>query len=128
MKPKQKQKKAAKSATKSETKKIAPAPSYIPKCISTKDSKVLIVVEAKPGSKSDEIYEICDEFIGVAVQAEPKGGEANANIIEFVADVLKVKKTNVSIDKGGKSKSKLIEVEGISALEVYEKLKAQCPT
>ncbi len=113
---------AKKAPAKEETKKVA-----LPKSITTRaDGKVQILVEAKPGSKKDEVLEVCDEFVGISVQAEPRAGEANANIIEFVADVLGVKKTSVAIDKGSKSKSKVVEVAGITAAEVYEKLKASC--
>eukprot|EP00826_Nyctotherus_ovalis_P037584 TRINITY_DN3438_c0_g1_i10.p3 TRINITY_DN3438_c0_g1~~TRINITY_DN3438_c0_g1_i10.p3 ORF type:complete len:124 (+),score=57.40 TRINITY_DN3438_c0_g1_i10:122-493(+) len=116
----EKRSKHKKAAKKPEGKKESEEP--IPRCILSKGEKVLLTVEAKPGSKSDEIYELCEEFVGVAVQAEAKGGEANANIVKFLAEVLGVKKTSVSIDKGNKSKSKLIEIEGISAQEVYKRL------
>lgn len=54
--------------------------------------------------------------------APPKEGQANENIREFLADVLGLKKRNVSVDKGGKSKNKVIIIEGsgLNAEKVYE--------
>lgn len=39
-----------------------------------KDKKIFIVVSAKPGSKSDAITAVEDDFVGVSVQAPPKDG------------------------------------------------------
>lgn len=99
-KPKKSSKSSKSSKISSEStsaKELSEKPIKIPKCISSsKSGKIILTVEAKPSSKQDKITEICDEFIGVAVQAEPKGGEANANIVEFLADVLKIKKTQIT--------------------------------
>ncbi len=96
----------------------------LPKCIKSKAGVVQISVGARPNSKADEIIEICDEYIGVAIQAPPKDGEANLNLISFLSEVLGVKKTCVSIDKGSKSKCKIVEVQGLSYAEVFLKLQS----
>jgi len=55
----------------------------------------------------------------VSIAAPPKEGEANKELIDFLAGVLKVKKTDIDLDKGSKSKSKMIVVNGISAKTAY---------
>ena len=55
----------------------------------------------------------------MSIAAPPKEGEANKELIDFLAGVLKVKKTDIDLDKGSKSKSKMIVVNGISAKTAY---------
>lgn len=42
-----------------------------------KNNQIFIVVSAKPGSKTDAITAVEDDFVGVSVQAPPKDGQAN---------------------------------------------------
>jgi hypothetical protein len=51
-------------------------------------------------------------------------GQANAALIEFLADILDVKKRSVEIVRGEKSRDKLIDVAGLSVDELSERLKA----
>ena len=53
------------------------------------------MVSAKPGSKSDSITAVEDDYVGVSVQAPPLDGQANEAIREFVADALNLKKRDV---------------------------------
>jgi len=52
------------------------------------------------------------------------GGQANAALIEFLADILDVKKRSVEIVRGEKSRDKLIDVAGLSVDALSERLKA----
>jgi uncharacterized protein (TIGR00251 family) len=51
--------------------------------------------------------EINDEYIGVAIAAPPKEGEANEELVRYIASVLGVKKNTVYLDKGSKSRHKV---------------------
>ena len=50
---------------------------YVPKSIIPFQSGFRLVIGAKPNSKQSKIMEINDEYIGVAIGAPPKEGEAN---------------------------------------------------
>jgi len=78
------------------------------------------------------IFEICfdlinlginDEGVRINIGAPPKEGEANKELVEFLAGVLGAKKSEVYLDKGSKSKSKILVVEGADPKDVYESLK-----
>ncbi len=96
----------------------------IPKSISSDSSEgtVRISVEARPGSKADEVTAIDEDAVHISVQARPRGGEANRGLIEFIADAVGVDESGVTIKKGGKQRSKVVEVEGTTKEEVYRRL------
>jgi len=62
----------------------------------------------------------------VAIAAPPTEGQANEELIEYIASVLGTKKRQVSLDRGGKSRSKVLIVSDLEAEDVYKKLKAVC--
>uniref|UniRef100_A0A3Q1GRD5 Zgc:193812 n=1 Tax=Acanthochromis polyacanthus TaxID=80966 RepID=A0A3Q1GRD5_9TELE len=76
-----------------------------------KSGAVTITVHAKPGSKHSGITEVCAEAVGVAIAAPPTDGEANAELIRYLAEVLDLKKSHISLDKGSRSRDKLIKVD-----------------
>lgn len=89
-----------------------------------KNGAVTIVVRAKPGSKHSSITDVSAEAVGVSIAAPPTDGEANAELIRYLADVLDLKKTHISLDKGSRSKDKLIRVESsLSPEEVLSRLR-----
>ncbi|CAD8152092.1 unnamed protein product [Paramecium octaurelia] len=72
-----------------------------------------------------QITGISDEAFDVNIAAPTKDGEANAELCDFVAQTLGVKKTVIQVQKGGKGRNKLIEIESMfkDINEFYEKLK-----
>ena len=58
----------------------------------------------------------------VRVRAQPVEGEANAALTAFLAKALGVPKRAVTLARGGQSRLKMIEVEGLSDVEVRERL------
>ena len=58
----------------------------------------------------------------VRVRAQPVEGEANAALTAFLAKALGVAKRDVTPARGGQSRLKMIEVEGLSEAEVRDRL------
>ncbi|XP_042337768.1 UPF0235 protein C15orf40 homolog [Plectropomus leopardus] len=89
-----------------------------------KSGAVMITVRAKPGSKHSAIAEVSAEVVGVSIAAPPTDGEANAELLRLFADVLQLKKSHVSLDKGSRSRDKLIRVDSsLSPDEVLRRLR-----
>ncbi|XP_030281652.1 UPF0235 protein C15orf40 homolog isoform X2 [Sparus aurata] len=85
---------------------------------------VTITVHAKPGSKHSSITEVSAETVGVAIAAPPTDGEANTELIRYLAEVLELKKSHISLDKGSRSRDKLIRVDSsLSPEEVLRRLR-----
>lgn len=58
----------------------------------------------------------------VRVRARPVEGEANAALLKLLAKALGVPKSSVSLERGGQSRTKMIEVAGLSEDELRTRL------
>ncbi|KAK3211758.1 hypothetical protein Dsin_016464 [Dipteronia sinensis] len=97
--------------------------SNLPSCIrSVAPSSVAITIHAKPGAKSASVTDVSDEAVGVQIDAPAKDGEANAALLDYMSSVLGVKRRQVSIGAGSKSRDKIVIVEEVIAQNVYNAL------
>ena len=64
------------------------------------------------------------EALKLALTAPPVEGRANQACVEFVAELLKVSRSSVTIVAGQTSRNKVIRVQGLSAAEVQARLRA----
>ncbi len=60
----------------------------------------------------------------VAVAAPPVEGQANEAVMELVSELLGVKRRQVTVARGASSRSKLVEVQGVSAAQAEARLAA----
>ncbi|XP_073107038.1 uncharacterized protein [Elaeis guineensis] len=108
-------------------------PTGIPACLRLiPPSTVAITVHAKPGSKVATITDFGDEALGVQIDAPARDGEANAALLEYISStlykmqVLGVKKRQVSIGSGSKSREKVVLVQDINLQNVFDALNQVC--
>lgn len=89
---------------------------------------ICIKILAKPGSKQNSITDISDEGIGVQIAAPPVEGEANTELVKYLSKVLGLRKSDVSLDKGSKSRQKTILISKglMSTDKILELLKKEC--
>lgn len=61
----------------------------------------------------------------MAIGAPPKEGEANEELVRYIGEILGVKKNTIYLDKGCKSRHKVVIVgsKEISLEEAYQRLK-----
>uniref|UniRef100_A0A452INQ6 CO040 protein n=1 Tax=Gopherus agassizii TaxID=38772 RepID=A0A452INQ6_9SAUR len=79
--------------------------------------------ELERGHASEDVT---TEAVGVAIAAPPSEGEANAELCRYLSKVLEVKKSEVVLDKGGKSREKVVKIlVSMTPDEVLEKLKKE---
>ncbi|XP_044294786.1 UPF0235 protein C15orf40 homolog [Varanus komodoensis] len=91
-----------------------------------KSGSVIISIHAKPGSKQNAITDLTTEAVGVAIAAPPSEGEANAELCRYLSKVLEVKKSEVVLEKGGKSREKVVKILApLTPEDVLEKLRRE---
>ncbi|CAI5792824.1 Hypothetical predicted protein [Podarcis lilfordi] len=91
-----------------------------------KSGSVTISVHAKPGSKQNAVTDVTTDAVGVAIAAPPSEGEANAELCRYLSKVLEVKKSEVVLEKGGKSREKVVKILApVTPNEVLEKLRKE---
>lgn len=96
------------------------------KLVRVVDGHARFVVRAKPRSKREgvELAAAPAPCVVVRVRAPPVEGAANAAIVAVLADVLQVRKGDVSIVRGETSREKDVEVRGLALDDVVTRLAA----
>ena len=85
------------------------------------DSRGTVVrfrVRLQPRASRNEIAGVLDGVLRVRVHAPPVDGAANDALVAFLADRLAIPRRGVRIVTGVTSRTKMIEVEGVSAAAV----------
>ena len=80
-------------------------------------------VKVHPRAKKNAITGEAGDAFKVALTAPPVEGRANEACIRFLAEVLGVPRSSVTIAAGETSRQKLIRVAGLSAEEVRRRLR-----
>lgn len=75
-------------------------------------------VRVQPGASKDEITGVMQGALKVRLQAPPLENRANEALIELLARLLKRPKSAVKILSGHRSRSKRIEIHGVTKQEV----------
>jgi uncharacterized protein len=84
---------------------------------------VSFVVKVHPRAKKNAIAGEIGDALKIALNAPPVDGKANAACVRFLAEVLRVPRSSVTIAAGETSRNKVIRVAGINAAEVEERLR-----
>ena len=77
------------------------------------DDIVRIAVRVQPGARKNSITGYSDGVLRVKVAAPPVEGKANKELIAYLSDILDVKKSAITIEKGQTSRNKLISITGM---------------
>jgi uncharacterized protein YggU (UPF0235/DUF167 family) len=86
-----------------------------------------LAVKLTPGASADRIdgWDVDAggrPVLKVRVRARPVEGEANEALVKLVARALGVPKSAVSVQRGGQSRTKILEIVGLSEDEAKSRL------
>jgi len=85
-----------------------------------------LAVRITPRASKNRILEVLgDGTVKIQLTAPPVDGEANAKLIDFLADVLDVAKSRIEIVAGATGRNKLIAVTGLGAAALHERILAR---
>lgn len=79
-------------------------------------------IQVAPRASRGRLGPVIDGRLKVAVTAPPVDGKANAAVVELLAKRLGLRKGDVRIVGGERGKKKLIEVSGVSRVELERAL------
>lgn len=99
-----------------------------PVTLDKKTGEIKILILAKPGSKQNNITNVSEEGIGVQINAPPVEGQANIELVKFMSKCLGLRKSDVCLAQGSKSRHKTLTIsKGITTVEnVLAILKKEC--
>jgi uncharacterized protein (TIGR00251 family) len=83
-----------------------------------RDGGVIFPVRVQPRASKDEIAGVMSGALKVRLRAPALEGRANDALCEYLAQLLKTPKTAVRILSGHHSRSKRVEVRGVTELQV----------
>lgn len=89
-----------------------------------KSGNVVLRILAKPGAKDNGFTDVSTEGVGVQIAAPPTDGEANTELVKFLASTFGVRKSDVSLTRGSRSRQKTVTVSGTNVSDVEKKLKS----
>ena len=90
--------------------------------IDNPDGSVTMRVKVVPGSSRDRIVGELGEELKIAVTKPPQDGQANAAVVKLLAAALGVAVGDVTIVAGHSNPRKQIQIRGLSAAQILQKL------
>lgn len=122
-----KQGNSKKSAGKSSSSEENKAPTVCAVSVN-KSGEIVLRIHAKPGAKQNGITDISAEAIGVQIAAPPIDGEANTELIKYMSKLLQLRKSDLSLDRGSKSREKVLLVakDSITIDRATQLIKTEC--
>jgi uncharacterized protein len=82
------------------------------------NATVTFAVRVQPGASKDEIAGEYGDAIKIRLSAPAVDGQANEALIDFFSQLLKTPKSTVRILSGERSRSKRIEIQGVSKRQI----------
>lgn len=79
---------------------------------------IILHVHVVPRSAKCEVVGVQGNALKLKLTAAPVEGQANAECIRFLSDILGIKKKQVKILGGHKSKKKSVAIEGIGRKDI----------
>ena len=85
---------------------------------------VRMFVQITPNARKSEVIGVLEDVLKIKLQAQPIEGKANEALVRFLADMLDVPKSAVTITHGHTGRRKTIEIAavGVTAENVAVKL------
>lgn len=75
------------------------------------DPQGRLALRVTPGARVQGI-EIADGRVLVKIRAKPQDGQANAAVLEFLADALGIAPSRLRLLRGATGREKLVQIEG----------------
>ncbi len=85
-------------------------------------SKTVLAIKVVPGSTRDGVAGWLGDALKVRVAAPPERGRANAAVVRVLAEALGVSEAAVRIVSGATSARKQVEIVGLDANAIHERL------
>ena len=79
-------------------------------------------VKISTKAKINEIVGYQEDFLKIKISAIPKKGNANAELINFLSNIMNIPKSHIEIVKGFNTQLKLIEMKGVCKEDLKNKL------
>lgn len=87
--------------------------------------KALLKIRVNPRSSRNQVTGWRDDALQIKLTAPPVEGAANKAVLEFLAEQLGIKKSQIALVSGTTSREKIVEITGISDGEIRCRIEKQ---
>lgn len=84
--------------------------------------ETVLAVRVQPNASKNEVIGLVNQELKIRIAAPPVDEKANNECLRFLAKVLDVPKSHCRVLKGEKTRSKLIQIRGMSQDECRQRL------
>lgn len=88
--------------------------------VTSVDGRVRFAVRVQPRASNNQIAGVHGDALKVRLTAPPVEGAANAELVAFLASIFVVKRQSIRILAGESSRSKIVEIDGITERAVHD--------
>ena len=78
------------------------------------EEKIFLSVHIQPNASKNEVSGMINEMVKIKITAPPVDNKANNECLEFLSNILHIPKSKLQIHKGQKTRSKIIQITGMS--------------
>ena len=75
-----------------------------------KNKEVILHIFAKPNAKNTTLLRVSDQGLHISLHAKPHQGEANKELIAYLAKLLRVPKSQIILQRGKEGRHKQVIV------------------
>ncbi|HPD19338.1 MAG: YggU family protein [Candidatus Goldbacteria bacterium] len=91
--------------------------------VKNKNGSITLKIKVIPNSPETCIKTFTGDVLRVKINAPPEDNRANKELVRYLAEFFNVKKSNVEIIKGMKSREKAIKIKTDDENKILQKLK-----
>jgi uncharacterized protein len=84
-----------------------------------------LTIRCKPNAAQNSVVGITERGIEIKIAAQPEDGKANKELIDFLSDVLEIRKSAIVIVRGHSSRTKNISISGMGKEDILKLLNNQ---
>jgi uncharacterized protein (TIGR00251 family) len=88
------------------------------------DKGATFAVRVQPRASRNAVAGEMGDALKIALTAPPVEGKANDACVDFLANLLKVPRSSVTIASGESSRNKVVRIAGLRASELEQRLQA----
>jgi len=87
--------------------------------VSESNGRVRFSVRVQPRASADAIAGVHGNSLKIRLTAPPVNGAANERLVIFLSNIFAVPRRAIKILAGESSRSKIVEIEGVTERDVY---------
>lgn len=84
----------------------------------------ILEVKVTPGAKQNQVMGFANGVLRVRIAAKAIDGRANDGLIEYIAEIFRVRRRNVAIIRGLTGRNKVLTIEGLTQEQIEAAVKS----